>query len=62
MTDIEVETMPGVILDHKNIPVQSVGYVPAGKFPMVASAHMSVLTASVAGVPKICCHTPFGAS
>ena len=44
MTDIEVETMPGVILGHKNIPVQSVGcYVPAGKFPMVASAHMSVL-------------------
>ena len=54
MTDIEVETMPGVILGHKNIPVQSVGcYVPGGKFPMVASAHMSVLTASVAGVPRI---------
>jgi sulfopropanediol 3-dehydrogenase len=47
MQDVEVETMPGVILGHKNIPVQSVGcYVPAGKFPMVASAHMSVLTAS----------------
>ncbi|WP_445942860.1 histidinol dehydrogenase, partial [Roseicyclus sp.] len=46
MTDIEVETLPGVILGHKNIPVQSVGcYVPGGKFPMVASAHMSVLTA-----------------
>ncbi|MGB1176927.1 MAG: histidinol dehydrogenase, partial [Candidatus Puniceispirillaceae bacterium] len=54
MKDVEVETMPGVILGHRNIPVQSVGcYVPAGKFPMVASAHMSVLTASVAGVPRI---------
>ncbi|MFN3227099.1 MAG: histidinol dehydrogenase, partial [Hyphomicrobiales bacterium] len=50
MVDIEVETMPGVILGHKNIPVQSVGcYVPGGKFPMVASAHMSVATADVAG-------------
>ncbi len=59
MKDIEVETMPGVILGHKNIPVQSVGcYVPAGKFPMVASAHMSVLTASVAGVPRIIAATP----
>ena len=59
MTDIEVETIPGVILGHKNIPVQSVGcYVPAGKFPMVASAHMSVLTASVAGVPRIIAATP----
>ena len=59
MTDIEVETMPGVILGHRNIPVQSVGcYVPAGKFPMVASAHMSVLTASVAGVPRIVAATP----
>ena len=59
MTDIEVETMPGVILGHKNIPVQSVGcYVPAGKFPMVASAHMSVLTASVASVPRIIAATP----
>lgn len=61
MTDIEIETLPGVILGHKNIPVQSVGcYVPAGKFPMVASAHMSVLTASVAGVPRIAATTaPF---
>ena len=59
MQDVEVETMPGVILGHKNIPVQSVGcYVPAGKFPMVASAHMSVLTASVAGVPRIVATTP----
>lgn len=59
MIDIEVETMPGVILGHKNIPVQSVGcYVPGGKFPMVASAHMSVLTASVAGVPRIIASAP----
>ncbi|MBE9638829.1 histidinol dehydrogenase [Salipiger mangrovisoli] len=59
MLDIEVETLPGVILGHKNIPVQSVGcYVPAGKFPMVASAHMSVATASVAGVPRIIACTP----
>ncbi|MDC1318592.1 histidinol dehydrogenase [Candidatus Thioglobus sp.] len=59
MKDIEVETMPGVILGHKNIPVQSVGcYIPAGKFPMVASAHMSVVTASVAKVPRIIACTP----
>ncbi len=59
MTDIEVETLPGVILGHKNIPVQSVGcYVPGGKFPMVASAHMSVATAKVAGVPRIIACTP----
>ena len=59
MTDIEVETLPGVILGHRNIPVQSVGcYIPGGKFPMVASAHMSVATASVAGVPRIIAATP----
>ena len=59
MLDIEIETLPGVILGHKNIPVQSVGcYVPGGKFPMVASAHMSVATASVAGVPRIIAATP----
>ncbi|MBF9031715.1 histidinol dehydrogenase [Rhodobacterales bacterium HKCCE3408] len=59
MTDIEVETLPGVILGHRNIPVQSVGcYVPGGKFPMVASAHMSVATANVAGVPRIIAATP----
>jgi len=59
MLDIEIETLPGVILGHRNIPVQSVGcYVPAGKFPMVASAHMSVATASVAGVPRIIACTP----
>lgn len=59
MTDIEVETMPGVFLGHKNIPVNSVGcYVPGGKFPMVASAHMSVLTAKVAGCKRIVASAP----
>lgn len=59
MTDVEVETLPGVILGHRNIPVRSVGcYVPGGKFPMVASAHMSVATAKVAGVPRIVAATP----
>lgn len=59
MKDIEIETLPGVVLGHRNIPVQSVGcYVPGGKFPMVASAHMSVLTAAVAGVPRIIAATP----
>ncbi len=59
MTDIEIETEPGIFLGHRNIPVQSVGcYVPGGKFPMVASAHMSVLTASVAQVPRIVASAP----
>jgi sulfopropanediol 3-dehydrogenase len=59
MLDIEIETLPGVFLGHKNIPVQSVGcYVPGGKFPMVASAHMSVATAKVAKVPRIIACTP----
>lgn len=59
MQDIELETQPGVVLGHKNIPVASVGcYVPGGKFPMVASAHMSVVTASVAGVKRIVACTP----
>ncbi len=59
MTDVEIETLPGVILGHRNIPVQSAGcYIPGGKFPMVASAHMSVLTAAVAGVPRIVACTP----
>jgi sulfopropanediol 3-dehydrogenase len=59
ITDVETETLPGVILGHKTIPVPSVGcYVPGGKFPMVASAHMSVLTASVAGVPRIVAAAP----
>ena len=59
LKDIEVETLPGVILGHKNIPVQSVGcYVPGGKYPMVASAHMSVVTAKVAGVKRIIASAP----
>lgn len=59
--DIEVETRPGVFLGHKNIPVEAVGcYVPGGKYPLVASAHMSVVTAKVAGVPRIvACAPPF---
>jgi len=54
LRDIEVETLPGVVLGHKNLPVNSVGcYVPGGKYPLIASAHMSVVTAKVAGVPHI---------
>ncbi|WP_149535275.1 histidinol dehydrogenase [Siccirubricoccus phaeus] len=61
LQDIEVETLPGVVLGHKNIPVNSVGcYVPGGKYPLLASAHMSVVTAKVAGVPRIVtCAPPF---
>lgn len=59
MKDVEEETMPGVILGHKNIPVSSVGcYIPGGRYPMVASAHMSVLTAKVAGVKRVIACTP----
>ncbi|MFO7875118.1 MAG: histidinol dehydrogenase [Desulfovermiculus sp.] len=59
LQDLEIETLPGVILGHKNIPVNSVGcYVPAGRYPMVASAHMSVVTAKVAGVKRIIACTP----
>jgi sulfopropanediol 3-dehydrogenase len=59
LQDVEVETLPGVILGHKNIPVNSVGcYVPGGEYPMVASAHMSVLTAKVAGVQRVIACTP----
>jgi sulfopropanediol 3-dehydrogenase len=59
LRDVEVETLPGVRLGHKNIPVASVGcYVPGGRYPMVASAHMSVLTAKVAGVKRIAACTP----
>ena len=59
MQDIEVETLPGVVLGHKHIPVSSVGcYVPGGKYPMVASAHMSVVTAKVAGVKRIIATAP----
>ena len=61
LRDVEQETMPGVILGHKNIPVNSIGsYVPGGKYPMVASAHMSVVTAKVAGVKRIAtCAPPY---
>jgi sulfopropanediol 3-dehydrogenase len=59
LRDIEVETLPGIRLGHKNIPVNSVGcYVPGGRYPMVASAHMSVLTAKVAGVKRVIACTP----
>jgi sulfopropanediol 3-dehydrogenase len=61
LLDLEVETLPGVVLGHKNIPVNSVGcYVPGGKYPLLASAHMSLITAKVAGVPRaVTCAPPF---
>ena len=61
MKDIEVETLPGVVLGHKHVPVSSIGcYVPGGRYPMVASAHMSIVTAKVAGVKRIiACAPPF---
>ena len=59
LQDIEVETLPGVVLGHKNIPVNRVGcYVPGGRYPMVASAHMSIVTAKAAGVGQIIACTP----
>lgn len=59
MKDVEVETLPGVILGHRNMPVESVGcYVPGGKYPLVASAHMGVVTAKVAGVPRVIAASP----
>jgi len=59
LRDVEVETLPGVVLGHKNIPVNSIGcYVPGGKYPLVASAHMSIVTAKVAGVPRIIAASP----
>ena len=59
ITDIEIETLPGVKLGHKNIPVDSVGcYVPGGRYPMVASAHMSIVTARTAGVRRVIACTP----
>lgn len=59
MHDVEVETLPGVTLGHKNIPMNSVGcYVPGGKYPLVASAHMSIVTAKVAGVKRVIAFTP----
>ena len=62
MKDVEVETLPGVVLGHKHLPVNNAGcYVPGGKYPLLASAHMSVLTAKVAGVPRVVtCAPPFG--
>jgi sulfopropanediol 3-dehydrogenase len=59
MRTVEVETLPGVILGHRHVPVAAVGaYVPGGRYPMVASAHMSVVTAKVAGVPRVVACTP----
>ncbi|MBO6638456.1 MAG: histidinol dehydrogenase [Roseitalea sp.] len=59
LQDLEVETRPGVLLGHRNIPMNSVGcYVPGGKYPLVASAHMGVVTAKVAGVPRVIAMTP----
>ena len=59
LQDVEVETLPGVTLGHKNVPVNSVGcYIPGGKYPLIASAHMSVVTAKVAGVPRIIATAP----
>ncbi len=59
MTDVEVETLPGVFLGHRHIPVQAVGcYIPGGKYPLTASAHMTILTAKVAGVPRVVACTP----
>jgi sulfopropanediol 3-dehydrogenase len=61
MKDVEIETLPGVVLGHRHIPVNSIGcYVPGGRYPMVASAHMSIVTAKVAGVKRIiACAPPF---
>jgi sulfopropanediol 3-dehydrogenase len=61
MKDLEVETLPGVVLGHRHIPVNSIGcYVPGGRYPMVASAHMSIVTARVAGVKRIiACAPPY---
>ena len=64
LTDLEVETLPGVVLGHKNVPVAAVGcYVPGGKYPLLASAHMSIVTAKVAGVKRIAtCAPPYQSS
>lgn len=59
LQDIEKETLPGIILGHKNIPIESVGaYVPGGAYPLIASAHMAIVTAKVAGCPKVIAVTP----
>jgi sulfopropanediol 3-dehydrogenase len=62
MKDVEVETLPGVVLGHRHLPLNAAGcYVPGGKYPLLASAHMSVITAKVAGVPRVVtCAPPFG--
>ncbi len=62
MQDVEVETLPGVVLGHRHLPLNAAGcYVPGGKYPLLASAHMSVITAKVAGVPRVVtCAPPFG--
>jgi len=57
LKELEIETLPGVVLGHRNVPVNSVGcYIPGGRYPMVASAHMSVVTAKAAGVKRIIRH------
>src|SRR6201997_5294048 len=59
LRDVEVETLPGVVLGHRHIPVGKVGcYVPGGRYPMVASAHMSIVTAKAAGVPRVAACAP----
>jgi sulfopropanediol 3-dehydrogenase len=59
MRELEVETLPGIVLGHRHIPVNSIGcYVPGGRYPMVASAHMSIVTARVAGVKRIIACAP----
>ena len=59
MRDVEVETLPGVVLGHRHLPVDAVGaYVPGGRYPLLASAHMTIVTAKVAGVPRVAACTP----
>jgi sulfopropanediol 3-dehydrogenase len=59
LTDIEIETLPGVRLGHRHVPVQAAGsYIPGGKYPLTASAHMTIITAKVAGVPRVVACTP----
>lgn len=59
LADFEIETLPGVLLGQKNVPIQAVGaYIPGGKYPLLASAHMTIVTAKVAGVPRVAACTP----
>ena len=59
MQDVEIETLPGVFLGHRHVPVQAAGaYIPGGKYPLTASAHMTIITAKVAGVPRVVACTP----